>query len=280
MSKLTVVTGGAGGMGLAVARAVGRDNAVLICDVDQQRLDAAQRELIEAGVDCAATVCDITDSYSVGRLVQHAQQLGTVTSVIHTAGVSPSMGSADTILRINAVGTVLVSSAFYEIARDGMALVNVASVAGHQLPSIVVPKRRYKRCLSDTNRLHAELLSACNWFPTTLRPQLAYVLSKNFVIWYSKTIAAQFGQKGARVVSVSPGSFDTAMGKLEEGAGAGALAHLGALKRFGRPSEIAELLAFCASEKPGYLTGTDIVCDGGALAAMTPLKTLKFARSR
>lgn len=55
---------------------------------------------------------------------------------------------------------------------------------------------------------------------SVLRPQLAYVLSKNFVIWDSKTIAAQFGGKGARVVSVSPGSFDTAMGKLEEGAGA------------------------------------------------------------
>lgn len=44
------------------------------------------------------------------------------------------MGSADMILRINAVGTVLVNSAFYEIASEGMALVNVASVAGHQLP--------------------------------------------------------------------------------------------------------------------------------------------------
>lgn len=267
-------------MGLAVAHAIGRDNAVLICDVDQKRIDAAQQELREAGIDCAAIVCDITDSNSVARLVEHAQQLGTVTSVIHTAGVSPSMGSADTILRINAVGTVLVSTAFYAIARDGMALVNVASVAGHQLPSLLAPKRRYKRCLHDMNRLHAELLTACNLFPPSLRPQLAYVLSKNFVIWYSKVIAAQFGAKGARVLSVSPGSFDTAMGKLEEGAGAGALARLGALKRLGRPSEIAELLAFCASDKPGYLTGTDIVCDGGVMAAMTPLKTIKFARSR
>jgi NAD(P)-dependent dehydrogenase (short-subunit alcohol dehydrogenase family) len=51
-----------------------------------------------------------------------------------------------------------------------------------------------------------------------------------------------------------------------------ALAELSALKRFGRPAEIAELLAFCANDKPGYLTGTDIVCDGGVMAAMTPLK--------
>jgi NAD(P)-dependent dehydrogenase (short-subunit alcohol dehydrogenase family) len=267
-------------MGLAVAHAISRDNAVLICDVDQDRLDAAQHELREAGIDCAAIVCDITDSNSVARLVEHAQQLGTVTSVIHTAGVSPNMGSADMILRINAVGTVLINRAFYEIAHESMALVNLASVAGHQLPAVVAPKRRYKRSLTDTNRLHAELLAVCNLFPTTLRPQLAYVLSKNFVIWYSKTIAAQFGGKGARVVSVSPGSFDTAMGRLEEGAGAGALAQLGALKRFGRPAEIAELLAFCASDGPGYLTGTDIICDGGVMAAMTPWSALRLARSR
>jgi NAD(P)-dependent dehydrogenase (short-subunit alcohol dehydrogenase family) len=280
MSKLAVITGGAGGMGLAVAHVIGRDSAVLICDVNQERLDAAERELVGAGIDCVATVCDITDRQSVGQLVEHAQRLGTVTSVVHTAGVSPSMGSAEMILRINAVGTVLVNSAFYQIAHEGMAVVNVASVAGHQLPGILAPKRRYKRSVSDTDRFHAELLAVCNLMPPAMRHRLAYVLSKNFVIWYSKTVAAQFGSKGSRVVSVSPGSFDTPMGKLEEGAGAGALAQLGALRRFGQPSEIAELLAFCASGKPGYLTGTDIVCDGGVMAAMTIIDALKIAHSQ
>ena len=105
-------------------------------------------------------------------------------------------------------------------------------------------------------------------------------LSKNFVIWYSKRIAAQFGGRGARVVSVSPGSFDTPMGQLEADAGAGALAALGALKRFGRPAEIAELLAFCAGDKPGYLTGADIICDGGVMAAMTLRDALRLGRSQ
>jgi NAD(P)-dependent dehydrogenase (short-subunit alcohol dehydrogenase family) len=160
-----------------------------------------------------------------------------------------------------------------------MALVNVASVAGHQLPGVLTPTRRYRRSLGDTDRFCEDLLRLCNLAPLRLRSQMAYVLSKNFVIWYSKAVAPQFGSKGARVLSVSPGSFDTPMGKLEEGAGAGALAQLGALKRFGRPSEIAELLAFCAGDKPGYLTGTDIICDGGAMAAMTPLAAMKLARS-
>lgn len=280
MSTLAVITGGAGGMGLATAHVIGRTAPVLISDVDQERLDAAERELIAAGVECATAVCDISDRESVRRLVDRAQQLGTVASVVHTAGVSPSMGSAEMIVRINAVGTVLVNNAFYEIAGPGMAVVNVSSVAGHQLPGALAPTRRYRHALSDVGRLHSDLLSMCTLLPRGMRPQLAYVLSKNFVIWYSKAIAAQFGSKGARVVSVSPGSFNTPMGKLEEDAGAGTLARLGALKRFGEPSEIAELLAFCASDKPGYLTGTDIVCDGGVLAAMTFMDMLKLARSR
>ncbi|STZ74193.1 short-chain dehydrogenase/reductase SDR [Mycolicibacterium fortuitum] len=280
MAKIAVVTGGAGGMGLAAARVIGRDCAVLICDVDAAGLASAQRDLNAAGVECVTATCDITDPASVRQLVEQAQQLGTVMSVVHTAGVSPSMGSAEMILRINALGTVLVNEAFLGIAQPGMAVVNVASVAGHQLPGLAAPTRRYKRALRDRNRFYRDLLSFCNRIPRTWQPQIAYVLSKNFVIWYSAAMATRFGEKGARILSVSPGSFDTAMGKLEEGAGAGALAGLSALKRFGRPEEIAELLAFCAGDKPGYLTGVDIICDGGVTAAMTPLDTVKVARSQ
>ncbi len=278
MTNVAVVTGGAGGMGLAVAHALGRESTVLISDVSHERVQIAQNELDKAGVDCAAAICDVTDPASVRQLVERAQELGTVVSVIHTAGVSPSMASAELILRINAVGTVLINQAFLRIAGRGMAIVNVASVAGHQLPAFLAPTRRYKRSRTDIERFHSDLLAVCNMFPESRRAQLAYVLSKNFVIWYSKALAAQFGSSGARVLSVSPGSFDTAMGKLEASAGAGALAQIGALKRFGHTTEIAELLAFCASGKAGYLTGTDIICDGGVMAAMTLSSKLKIAR--
>jgi NAD(P)-dependent dehydrogenase (short-subunit alcohol dehydrogenase family) len=216
-------------MGLAVAHALGRESTVLISDISQERVETAQNELEKAGVDCAAAICDVTDPASVRQLAERAQELGTVVSVIHTAGVSPSMGSAELILRINAVGTVLINQAFLEIAGRGMAMVNVASVAGHQLPALLTPTRRYKRSRNDLERFQADLLAVCNVFPPSRRPQLAYVLSKTFVTGYSKALAAQFGSLGARVLSVSPGSFDTAMGKLEASAGAGALAQIGAL---------------------------------------------------
>ncbi|MCZ0730719.1 SDR family oxidoreductase [Mycolicibacterium iranicum] len=280
MAQLAVITGGGGGMGLSVARIMGRDHSVLISDVDEDRLKSASRQLSDDGIDCTTATCDITDPASVRQLIARAQQLGTIRSLVHTAGVSPSMGSAELIVRINAVGTVVVNDAFFDIAEPGMALVNVASVAGHQLPKMLAPQRSYRVAMAgDVERLHSRLVSICNRFPAKRRPQLAYVLSKNFVIWYSKAISAKFGGKGTRVVSISPGSFDTPMGKLEENAGAGALAQLGALKRLGHPTEIAELIAFVASDKPGYLTGTDIICDGGVMATMTLFDTLKLGRS-
>jgi NAD(P)-dependent dehydrogenase (short-subunit alcohol dehydrogenase family) len=280
MSKLSVITGGAGGMGLAAAHVAGREGAVVVADLDSARLAAAKSELIAAGVDCATVTCDITDHQSVAELVKKSQQMGPVTSVIHTAGVSPSMGSAELIVGINALGTVLVNRAFLEIAHDGMAIVNVASVAGHQLPGALAPRRRYKHAFGDVTQLRDDLVRRCNLAPRRVRPQLAYMLSKNFVIWYSRAMAAHFGSKGARVVSVSPGSFDTAMGKLEEPHGAGAMMQIGALKRFGHPTEIAELLAFVAGDKPGYLTGTDIVCDGGVMAGMSLKKMLTMGRNQ
>jgi NAD(P)-dependent dehydrogenase (short-subunit alcohol dehydrogenase family) len=82
-------------------------------------------------------------------------------------------------------------------------------------------------------------------------------------------MSSAFGAKDARILSVSPGSFDTEMGRLEEKSGSDKLLQFAALKRYGRPEEVAELLAFAASEKPGYLTGIDILCDGGTRANIT-----------
>jgi NAD(P)-dependent dehydrogenase (short-subunit alcohol dehydrogenase family) len=266
-------------MGLATAKILGRDHDVVICDLDRERLDAAVAELKHLDVTAEAVVCDITDRGSVDALVARARSAGRVTSVVHTAGVSPSMGSAEKIVKINAVGTVNVTEAFLQIASEGFALVNVASVAGHMTPKFLVPKRKYALALTDVDRFFAALSAVANRGPKKMRPGQAYSLSKNFVIWYSREQAARFGARGARILSVSPGSFDTAMGRLEEESGSGQLLQFAALKRFGQPEEVAEVLAFCASARPGYLTGTDILCDGGTVAGLTLRGTIKMALS-
>jgi NAD(P)-dependent dehydrogenase (short-subunit alcohol dehydrogenase family) len=76
------------------------------------------------------------------------------------------------------------------------------------------------------------------------------------------------GAKGGRVISVSPGTFDTEMGRLEEKSGSGNLLKAAAIKRYGKPEEVAELMAFLVSGKAAYLTGTDILIDGGTNAGV------------
>lgn len=96
-----------------------------------------------------------------------------------------------------------------------------------------------------------------NIFPEKVRTGVAYGISKHFVIWFAKQDAARYGTKGARVVSVSPGNFETPMGNIEK-------------------EEAKVYTKYCASRDAGYLTGVDILCDGGLVASgVKPLKLIK-----
>jgi NAD(P)-dependent dehydrogenase (short-subunit alcohol dehydrogenase family) len=268
MTRVSVITGGAGGMGLATAKTVGREHTVVLCDVRQERLDAAASALQDLGAAAVVVNCDVTDRQAVARLFDTAYGLGTLASVIHTAGVSPSMGDADYVMRTNAVGTVNVNEVFYDSAPEGAAIVNVASMAAHMLPDELIPTAQFPLAMADEAAFMSAMLSACDIAGEEARSGIAYALSKSFVRWYSSAQCERFSGKGLRVVSVSPGSVDTEMGRLEEQAGAGAMVADAAVPRWGKPEEMAALLAFCASEAAGYLTGTDILNDGGVIASM------------
>jgi NAD(P)-dependent dehydrogenase (short-subunit alcohol dehydrogenase family) len=268
MSRVTVITGGAGGMGQATARIVGRDHAVVLADIRQDRLDGAAATLKELGITPTIVNCDVTDRQAVVRLFETAAGLGTVASVIHTAGVSPSMGDADYVTRTNALGTLHVNEVFYSSVGEGAAIVNVASMAAHLLPEELIPTAQFPQALLDEAEFLAGLTAACSIVPEEARSGFAYAVSKSFVRWYSSSQAERFNGRGLRIVSVSPGSVDTEMGKLEAEAGAGAMVTDFAVPRWGKAEEMAELFAFCASDKAAYLTGTDILNDGGVVASM------------
>ncbi|MGB3476833.1 MAG: SDR family oxidoreductase [Mycobacterium sp.] len=263
---VSVITGGAGGMGLATAKIVGRGQPVVLCDVRQDRLDIAGAAL--SGLDITTVNCDVTDRDAVTALFDAAAGIGPVTSVIHTAGVSPSMGDADYVMRTNAVGTVNVNETFFRAAPEGAAIVNVASMAAHLLPDEVIPTGQFPLALQDVHGFTQAMAAVCEPMPSEVRSGFAYAVSKAFVRWYSSAQAERFNGRGLRIVSVSPGSVDTDMGRLEERAGAGAMVADAAVPRWGTPEEMAELLAFCVSAKAGYLTGTDILNDGGVVASM------------
>lgn len=256
-------------MGQATARIVGRDHALVLCDVRKDRLDTAAAALADAGITATVVHGDVTDRAAVDRLFETASGLGTVGSVIHTAGVSPSMGEAEYVMRTNAIGTLNVNEAFFEAAAEGAAIVNVASMAAHMLPDELLPKSQFPQAFTDQKAFMTHMLDACDIAGPEGRSGIAYAISKSFVRWYSSSQAERFNGKGLRIVSVSPGSVDTEMGRLEEQAGAGAMVADAAVPRWGKPEEMAELFAFCVSPKAGYLTGTDILNDGGVVASMT-----------
>ena len=269
MTKVSVITGGAGGMGQATAKVVGRDHTVVLADVRQDRLDNAVGTLDGLGIVVKAVNCDVTDRKAVDELLATAAGLGTVASVIHTAGVSPSMGSAEYVMKTNAIGTLNVNESFYAGAGKGSAIVNVASMAAHLLPESMLPTGQFPQALRDEAAFMTDMLAACAVVPEEMRSGIAYAVSKSFVRWYSVAQCERFNGRGLRILSVSPGSIDTEMGRLEAEAGAGAMVADAAVPRWGKPEEMADLLAFCAGDKAGYLTGTDILNDGGVVASMT-----------
>ncbi|MFG1932383.1 SDR family oxidoreductase [Mycobacterium sp. NPDC048908] len=268
MKRAAVITGGAGGMGLATAKNVGRDHTVVLCDVRQDRLDDAAATLTGLGMQPAVVNCDVTDRGAVTELFETATGFGEVASVIHTAGVSPSMGDADFVMRTNAIGTVNVNESFFATGGEGSAIVNVASMAAHMLPEEMIPTAHFSLALHDEDAFMKQMASVYDVVPEEARSGIAYAVSKSFVRWYSTSQAERFNGRGLRIVSVSPGSIDTEMGRLEEQAGAGAMVADAAVPRWGTAEEMAELLAFCASARAGYLTGTDILNDGGVIASM------------
>jgi NAD(P)-dependent dehydrogenase (short-subunit alcohol dehydrogenase family) len=268
MSSVSVITGGAGGMGVATARILGREHALVLCDNRADRLEVAEAALTEAGIAVTPVHADVTDRDAVVEVFTTATTLGPLASVVHTAGLSPSMGGAEVIMRTNALGTVNVNEVFFEVAPEGAAIVNVASMAAHLLPEEMIPTDSFPLAQTAPEEFLAVLLPACEIAGETAASGLSYALSKSFVRWYSSAKAERFNTRGLRIVSVSPGSTDTEMGRLEEQAGAGAMVTDAAVPRWGRPEEMAELFAFCVSPRAGYLTGTDILNDGGVVASM------------
>lgn len=255
-------------MGRATAKIVGRDHTVVLADNRADRLDTAIAELSGLGVPATAVHCDVTDPAAVGALFETAARLGGIASVIHTAGVSPSMGDADYVMRTNALGTVNVNEAFFAIAGEGSVIVNVASMAAYLMPEELIPAAQFPLALTDAPAFADAMRAAYAIAPEEARSGMSYAVSKGFVKWYTSSQAERFNTRGLRIVSVSPGSVDTEMGKLEADAGAGAMVADFAVPRWGKAEEMAELFAFCASDRAGYLTGTDILNDGGVVASM------------
>lgn len=266
MKQICVVTGGGSGMGLETAKLVGKEQKVILVGRTVSKLQHALDELHGLGIEAEAYPCDAGDREAVEALTRYAAAQGTVRTVIHAAGVSPHMADAQAIFRINAVGTINIDEAFGAVMGEGGCILNVSSMSGYMLPEANAPRQIYGLALSDCGAFEEAVSRMLDAVPQERRTGMAYTVSKNFVIWYTAKMAVRLGRKGIRVVSISPGTFRTPMGEVE-GKEAESFALAGALGRVGEPEEIAKMMAFMVSRDCSYLTGVDILYDGGAIAA-------------
>lgn len=272
MKDVCVITGGGSGMGFATAKIMGKNHYLILCGRSKNKLDKAVNELRAAGMEAEAYVCDVSDHKKVEDLAKHANEAGKIMAVIHAAGMSPHMGDAKKIMEVNALGTIHINNAFYDVMEEGSCLIDVSSMSAYLTPKIIMPVRLYKYSKKDPELFMKKVIRWVNLFPKKVRRGVSYGISKHFVIWYAKQDAQRFGARGIRVLSVSPGNFETPMGEAEKEE-ANLYTKYCAIKRFGHVDEIAGLFAYCASKEPGYLTGVDILCDGGLVASgVNPLK--------
>lgn len=126
MEKVCVITGGGSGMGLATAKLMGKDYYIIISGRSVSKLEGALQELKKANIKAESYPCDVSDYASVKALAQHAKSIGKVMAVIHAAGMSPHMGDAKTIMEVNALGTIHVNNAFFEVMEKDSCLIDVS----------------------------------------------------------------------------------------------------------------------------------------------------------
>lgn len=267
MKNICVVTGGGSGMGLETAKLVGKDQKIILVGRTVSKLQNALDELHALGIEAEAYPCDAGNREAVEKLAQYAAAQGTVKTVVHAAGVSPHMTDALSIFKINAVGTININEAFGEVMGQGSCILNVSSMAGHMLPEASAPRQIYALALSNIQAFEGAAAQMLAAVPQEQSNGTAYTVSKNFVIWYTAKMAVRLGKKGIRVVSISPGTFRTPMGEVE-GEQAASFALSGALGRLGEPEEIAKMMAFMVSDACSYMTGADVLYDGGSIAAL------------
>ncbi|GIF19314.1 NAD(P)-dependent dehydrogenase (short-subunit alcohol dehydrogenase family) [Actinoplanes tereljensis] len=260
-----VVVTGAGGMGTAVARRIGSGQTVLLADASPEALDRAVAALQAEGYTVKGQVTDVSDGPSVVKLAEAAAAEGRLTAVVHTAGVSAATATAHQIMAVDLLGTAHVIEAFEPVATQGMSLVCIASMAGHY--ATLTPAEEMALATTPT----ADLLSLDVVVQAaTLEPVAAYILAKRANQVRVETAALAYNRRGARINTVSPGVISTAMAKAEQEGEAGKhmMASLVAcgIGRTGTPGELAEAVAFLTGPASLYITGTDILIDGGQAA--------------
>ena len=269
MTQDVLVITGAGGMGLAVARRLGSGTQQLLADIDAASLGTIAARLSDDGYRVATQVVDVSSHESVAILAKHAADLGPVTGLVHTAGLSPVQASVKAILAVDLLGVALVAEEFGTVMAPGGAGVVISSMSSYFNPDTLSPEQ----AAALRNAPSAELLALPVAAEANFKePGMAYSFAK-----YANRLRVQgasrtWGERGARINSVSPGVISTAMGRAEldgaSGARMRAMIENSNAKRPGTPEDIASAVEFLLGPDSRFVSGIDLLVDGGAVAGV------------
>lgn len=252
---IAIVTGAASGMGEAAATLMAKDGwPLLLCDLNAERVEAKAGEL-----SAESLAGDISDPAFPDRLVD-ALAGRPIGAVIHCAGLSPTMADAKRVLEVNLAATMRLADAILPHMAKGSCAVLFASSAAH-MQGTTFDERLNAVTTPDAV---ASLMDLCP------EAGAAYSVAKRGVKLLVERLSPAFGARGARIASISPGIIDTPMGRqeMEEQPIMKVLVEKSPLGRPALAEEVAAVAVFLCTPTASFVTGTDILVDGGSIATM------------
>ena len=273
--KPGLVVVGAGAMGNSIVRRLGSSAVVVLADADAGVLAETAEAFAIAGYETYSRTTDITSAAAVVELAEYAASLGPVARVALTAGLVPSYTvTPRDLFAVDLVGVAHVLDSFGEVIAPGGAGVVIASMAGHMLPPL-----QFEQQLAIAGTLAADLLTVPFLNPDSYdNVGVAYAMAKQASLIRVRAASVRWGRRSARVNSISPGTISSAATQQElstEHVGADAAVVDGIrdmisrspIPRMGTSDEIAAVAEFLLGPGSSFVTGTDVLVDGGAVAS-------------
>lgn len=277
MAKDVMILTGAGQIGMAIARRMGYGMKIVIGDKNKINAEAIAKTMNEAGFDAVPVEMDLSSRSSILALIAEAQKYGKISMLVNAAGVSPSQASIETILKVDLYGTAVLLEEVCKVIKPGGVGVTISSQSGHRMPALT-PEEDEQLATTPTE----QLLSLDILQPQNIRDTLhAYQMAKRCNVKRVMAEAVKWGERGARVNSISPGIIVTQLALDEfNGPRGDFYKNMFAKCPAGRPGtadEVANVAELLMSSKGAFITGSDFLIDGGATASYFygPLKPAK-----
>ena len=267
-SKEVVALLGAGSMGTAIVERIASNRTILLGDISQKALDAASEKLRYSGYAVETMIVDASSKDSIEAFAQKAASLGPVMYFINTAGASPHQTNPAHIINLDLIGSAYALDSFGKVMARGGAGILISSMTGYMLPQPLPQEVETALTMTESSEL-ASL--PCLQGDAVPNSGVAYVLSKRANQLRVRKAAMDWGKRGARINTISPGIVVTPLAYDEfnaAGEGYQKMIEASPLQRVGNPAEIAEAADFLLSTKASFITGTDLLVDGGMIAAI------------